>query len=159
MRAHSLRKYLLPAGRVVERGADLFLGCVGLDDPDLPLHALPVLVPRSFFDSVVLFELAPERRLQARDLILALLELWLALLAPLLVRLVERIDPVADRVAQLGGRARHVAQFGCGRGLVLVVGRGEPARVQLGDLVDALTHSLDVILDRCNLSIPPVRQP
>ena len=80
-----------------------------LTNPDLPLHALTVLVPASLLDQVVLFERALERVLQAANLQLARVKVWVASRAPF-VALVEFCDAVADRIGQCRGGLRQLGQ-------------------------------------------------
>lgn len=119
-------------------------------DLDLPGHAVAVLFPAALLHQVVLLERALERVLQVRDLELARVEAGVVLRA-LAVRVVQDRDAVADRVREARRLGRQLRQLLTGCRLGHVVGRGEPPRVELRNVVDVLLQLLDLVLDRLDL--------
>jgi len=117
-----------------------------LTDPDLPLHALPVLVPRLLLHLVVLLERALERVLERANLQLACLKVGVALGTPL-VLVVEPEDPGPDRVGHALGLGRELGEPSGRVGLLVVVGRRETARVELRDVINVGLEVLDLVLD------------
>lgn len=72
---------------------------LGLTNPNLPLHPLPVLVPTLLLDQVVLLQSLLERILETTNLSFPDIEIRI----PGLTRLVLRVqfrDPVANRLGQ-----------------------------------------------------------